>query len=143
MVDTFAAHYREQIQLIQQRATNRSSVPFALKLVKEHYLRGFEEKADVFGALTELFRVLPAAQNSAESVEVIAAIILRLNALGDAVGREAWENQILTRYANETAACANVHLERGMRAFSAIIRTAAAANRARLQTSMSSVGSQR
>jgi len=117
MVDTFAEHYREQLRLLVQRATNLNNVTFSLKLVKAHYLRGFEEKADVFGALQELHRVLPVARDSAESVEIIAAIIIRLNALGDTAGRDAWENQILTRYPNESAACANVHLERGMRAF--------------------------
>jgi len=119
MVDTFAEHYREQLRLLVQRATNLNNIAFSQKLVKEHYLRGFEEKADIFGALQELHRVLPLARDSAEAVEIIAAITIRLDALGDAPGRDAWENQILTRYANETVACANVYLERGMRAFGA------------------------
>jgi len=119
MVETFTAHYQEQLRLLEQRATNLNSVAFAFRLVKEHYLRGFEEKADGFGALQELYRVLPLTRNSAESVEVIAAMIQRLAQYGDEAGRDAWENRILTSFANEPAACANVHLERGMRAFGA------------------------
>jgi len=119
MVDTFAEHYKAQLRLLVQRATNLNSLAFSLKLVKEHYLRGFEEKADVFGALQELYRVLPLAKNTAESVEVINQIIQRLNQFDDTAGRDAWEEQILTRYSGETAAVANVYLERGMRAFGA------------------------
>lgn len=117
MVETFAAHYKTQLRLLNQRATNLNSAAFSLVLVKEHYLRGFEEKADIFGALQELHRVLALTKDSNDAVTVIAEIIARLNTLGDAAGRDAWEDAILTRYPQETAACANVYLDRGLRAF--------------------------
>ena len=134
LVDTFADHFREQLRLLNQRATNRTDVIFSLRLVKEHYLRGFEEKADFFGALQELNRVLPSAKNSGEAVLVIAEIIQRLSALSDTAGRDAWEDQLLARHASEIAACANVHLERGSRAFSAGNYSAAMASLRKVAT---------
>jgi len=116
-VESFVNHYREQIRLVEERPANLTNVSFSLRLVKEHYLRGFEEKADVLGALQELHRVLPHAKSSKESVAVIAAMIDRLSQLNDEAGRAAWEDRILNGFKQEPEACANVLLERGLRAF--------------------------
>jgi tetratricopeptide (TPR) repeat protein len=117
MVETFAEHFRGQLALIAARATNGNSVPLALQTVRDHYLRGFEEQADSFGALREFHRVLPQARNSAESVTVIGEIIRRLASFNDEAGRDSWEDEILNRFPNEREACASVILDRGLRAY--------------------------
>lgn len=119
MVDTFRSHFQEQIQLVQQRAANLTNADFSLRLVQQHYLRGFEEKADLFGALGELYRVLPHARSSGESASVMESMIRLLGELGDTAGRTAWENRLLNELKSEPEACAKVYLERGMRAYAA------------------------
>lgn len=115
-VDMWQSHYREQIRLLEQRPANLTNVPFALQLVREHYLKGFEEKADLFGALQELTRVLPLARNSKEGLMVHQLIIKCLVGLDDTAGRDAWEEQLLKNFKGDMEACAQVHLERGLRA---------------------------
>ena len=116
-VDTFADYYREQIRLAEQRADNRTNVHFSLDLVRFHYLKGYEENADSLSAVQELHRVLPHAVNAKEALAVVEAIISRLGSLGDELGRDAWEDRLLSEFKTQPGACANVLLERGLRAF--------------------------
>jgi len=116
-VDTFADYYREQIRLAEQRAGHQTNVQFSLDLVRLHYLKGLEEKADSLSAVQELYRVLPHAADATQGVAVVEAMISRLTVLGDEPGRDAWEDKLLTDFKTQTEACANVRLERGLRAF--------------------------
>ena len=116
-VDTFADYYREQIRLAEQRAENLTNVQFSLDLVRLHYLKGLEEKADSLSAIQELHRVLPHARNATQAVAVVEAIISRLTDLGDENGRDAWEGKLLSDFKTQSEACASVRLERGLRAF--------------------------
>lgn len=118
-VDTFAEHYREQLRLVERHATHRTNAAHVLDLVKNHYLRGFEEQADPLGAARELFHVLPHAHRPEDSVAVMQSLIKCLASLGDEVGRDAWESRILSTFTNQPEVCASVLLERGMRAYSA------------------------
>lgn len=116
-VENFADYYRDTIRLVEQRATNLTSVPFALQLVRLHYLKGLEEKADSLSALQELYRVLPHATQPTQGVVVVEAIISRLIHLGDDLGRDAWEDRLLSEFKSSPEACASVRLERGLRAY--------------------------
>ena len=116
-VDMWSDYYRTQIRLIEQRPGNLTNVSFAQEFVKQHYLKGYEEKADLLGALQELTRVLPYAQNPKEAVAVQQAIIKMLSDLGDGAGRDAWESKLLHDFATDPEACASVHLARGLRAY--------------------------
>jgi len=115
-VDTWQDYYKEQIRLIEQRPANLTNVQFAIKFVQEHYLKGFEEKADVFGALQELTRVLPFARSPREGASVCQFLIKCLERLDDTAGREAWEDKLLSDLKADSEACAQVYLERGLRA---------------------------
>jgi tetratricopeptide (TPR) repeat protein len=116
-VDMWRDYYRNQLRLIEQRPTNLTNVTFTLEFVKLHYLSGYEEKADLFGALEELTRVLPQARTPKEAVTLHQAIIKTLSGLADDAGRDAWENKLLRDFATNTEACAGVHLARGLRAY--------------------------
>ena len=116
-IENLADYYREQIRLVEQRANNLTNVQFSLEFVRGHYLKTYEEKADSLSAIQELNRVLPFARDAAQSVKVVEAIINRLSNLGDENGREAWEDKLLLDFKTLPQACANVHLERGLRAF--------------------------
>jgi len=116
-VDTWQDYYRTQLRLIEQRPTNLTSVSFALEFIKQHYLKGFEEKADQLGALQELTRVLPFAQSSKEKISIYQSMIKMLSGLGDDAGRDAWESKLLTDFGADPAASASVHLARGLRAY--------------------------
>src|SRR5262249_40647267 len=58
-VEIWKDYYKKQIQLVHQRATNMNNAAFSAEFVREHYLKGFEEKADCLGSLQELNRALP------------------------------------------------------------------------------------
>lgn len=117
LVDMWRDYYRAQLRLIEQRPTNMTSVTFAFEVIKQHYLKGFEEKADPLGALQELTRVLPFAQNSKEKISIYQATIKMLSSLGDEAGRDAWETKLLADFGKDPAASASVHLARGLRAY--------------------------
>src|SRR4051812_31442283 len=116
-VDIWRDYWKEQVHLVEQLPANRTSVPFVVELVQKHYLKGFETKADTFSALEELTRVLPYAKNAKEAVVVHQLLVKNLDSLGDEPGRTAWENKLLNDFATNAEACANVYLERGMRAY--------------------------
>jgi tetratricopeptide (TPR) repeat protein len=115
-VDMWQSHYQEQIRLLEQRPANLTNVPFALQFVREHCLKGYEEKTDFFGALQELTRVLPFARNPKEGLMVHQFILKCLVGLDDTAGRDAWEEKLLKDFKGEREACAQVYLERGLRA---------------------------
>ena len=83
----------------------------------ERYLKGYEEKADSFGALKELTRMLPHASNAKETVRLCQLIIKSLAALDDNLGVVAWEDKLLTEFKTDRDACAGVYVDRGGRAF--------------------------
>ena len=115
-VDMWKDHYRKQIKLIEQRAASRTNAPLALEVVQQHYLNGYEEKADPFGALRELTHVLPSA-NRPDAIAVHKLIIKLLTDLDDAAGRDAWEEQLLALCPNDAEVRGEVFLERGLRAY--------------------------
>src|ERR1043165_2465419 len=45
-VETFAIYFKEQIRLAEQRAANLTNAQFSLELVRNHYLKDLEQKAD-------------------------------------------------------------------------------------------------
>lgn len=116
-VETWQQYWKEQIHLIEQRGANQTNVPFTLELVREHYLKGYEAKGDVFSALQELTRVLPYAHGSKEQVQIHQQIIKNLDALGDEAGRTAWEEKILREFKTDPEASAGVYLDRALRAY--------------------------
>jgi tetratricopeptide (TPR) repeat protein len=116
-IEMWQDYWKEQIHLIEQRSTNAQNVPFTVELVRQHYLKGYETKADVFSALQELARVLPYAHNPHEAVVVHQLVIKNLDSLTDEAGRTAWEDKLLNDFKTDSEACAGVYLDRGMRAY--------------------------
>jgi len=116
-VEMWKSYYRKQIDLIRRRPTNLANVEFATEYVREHYLTGYEEKADAFSALKELSRSLPHAKNAKETLAVYQFIIKNLVALDDEPGIEAWENKVLSEFKSDREASAGVILDRGLRAY--------------------------
>ncbi len=113
----FQDYYKRQIELIKRRGENSTNVQSAIEFVREHYLKGYEEKADNLLALKELHRVLPYAHNSKDALAVYHLMIQCLSGLGDDRGRDAWEDKTLIDFKAEPEACAEVYLNRGIRAF--------------------------
>jgi len=118
-VTAYQEYYRKQIELLQTRAANQVSISNALTFAQEHYLKGFEEKADPIGALREMSRVVPLATNSQFGVHVYQQIIDCLSALNDDAGLEAWENKLLSDFKLNSEACATVFFDRGIKAYHA------------------------
>lgn len=116
-VEMWRVYWKEQVQLMEASRTNRDSARFAVMFVQQHLLRGYEAKADYFGALEELTRALPRARNSGDAVVVLQLIIRNLESLGDETGRAAWEDKVLRDFKTNDEACASVYLARGMRAY--------------------------
>ena len=116
-ISTWQSYYKKQIELVQGRATNLTNVPFALEFVREHYLKGFEGKADLFCALNELNRVLAYAKEAKDGLLVYRSIIQCLSSLNDDAGRDAWEDKLLRDLKADQDACAEVYVNRGIRAF--------------------------
>ena len=85
--------------------------------MQEHYLKGFEGKADLLCALRELNRVLPYAKDPKDGLAVYRTIIQRLSSLNDDGGRDAWEDKVLRDFKSDADACAEVYLNRGIRAY--------------------------
>lgn len=116
-IPVYQEYYTKQIQMIQSWETNQSNPSFALELVRERYMKGYEGKADVFGALRHLHRVLPYAANSSNGVQLCQQFITCLSTLRDEAGRDAWENKLLADFKSDAEACAGVYYDRGIRAY--------------------------
>jgi len=116
-ISTWQSYYKKQIELVRGRAANLTNVSFALEFVREHYLKGFEGKADLFCALNELHRVLAYAKDAKEGLLVYRSIIQCLSGLNDDAGRDAWEDKLLRDFKTDQDACAEVYVNRGIRAF--------------------------
>ena len=117
-VALFKDYYKTQIDLIKQRPANLTNAQFSLRLVREHYLKGYEGKPNLFGSLQELTRVLPLTQNGKDAVDVHRMVIQCLTRLGDFKGRDAWEDKTLSDFNSDPEACAEVYLNKGIRAYS-------------------------
>jgi len=117
LIEIWQSYYQEQIRLIQQRATNLSSTQFAIDLVKEHYLKGLETHADLFGALTELTRVLPLAKDPKQTVPVYHLILKCLTGLGDDDGRDAWQEKLLAEHKSDPEVAARVYVAKATQAY--------------------------
>ncbi|MEO6336172.1 MAG: hypothetical protein ABIP71_05070 [Verrucomicrobiota bacterium] len=116
-VELYQDYYRKQIQLLQERATNLTSVTAGLELVREHYLSGLEEKVDPFGALRELNRILPYVKTPSDGVRVYQEIIRSLHVLNDGPGANVWEDKLLTDFPSQSEAGAEVYYARSLRAY--------------------------
>ena len=116
-VSTFREYYLQQVQLSDKRAAHMTNVDASLELVREHYLKGFEGPADFLCALRELNRVLPYAQTAKERLAVYHTTIQCLVGLGDESGRDAWEDQVLQDFRSDADACAEIYVNRGIRAY--------------------------
>src|SRR5882672_1160718 len=81
-VEIWQNYYREQVRLIKERPANLTNAQFAIEFVKEHYMKGLETEADLFGAVTELTRVLPYARDPKDSIAVYQNILKCLAGLG-------------------------------------------------------------
>ena len=117
LVEIWQNYYQEQIRLIQQRATNPASPQFAIDLARERYLKGLETHADMFGALTELTRVLPFTKDPKPAVEVYQLILKCLKGLGDDDGRDAWQEKLLAEYKSDPEVCARMYVAKGTQAY--------------------------
>jgi tetratricopeptide (TPR) repeat protein len=118
-VSTFQEYYQKQIDLIQRRTASPNDVAVALEFVRGHYLAGFEAPGDLLCALKELNRVLPYAQKASDGLAVHRLIIQCLASCNDESGRDAWEDKMLTDYKFNQDTCAEVYLNRGIRAYAA------------------------
>jgi tetratricopeptide (TPR) repeat protein len=116
-VPVYKDYYRKQIQMIREWTANMSNSAFALDLIRERYMKGYERKPDSFGALRQLHRVLPYPTDSTNGVLIYQQFIICLSRLGDAAGRDAWENKLLADFKPEIEACAGVYYDRGIRAY--------------------------
>ena len=116
-IEIWQSYCRKQMELIGQRPANMTNVQFALEYVREHYLKGYEEKADHLSALKELTRILGCARNSQASLAVLHLMMKCFSALDDQAGLEAWEDKVLTDFKSDRDACAGVYLDRGLRAY--------------------------
>jgi tetratricopeptide (TPR) repeat protein len=116
-VDTWQNYWSEQIHLIELSRTNRNKPEFAVELVRQHYLKGFEAAPDYFGALEHLTSAMPYARNEAEKAALEVLVVKTLDLAGDVSGRTAWEDKVLSDFKTNSEACASVYLGRGMRAF--------------------------
>jgi tetratricopeptide (TPR) repeat protein len=116
-IETWQDYWSEQIRLIEVSRTNRNKVQFAVELVRNHYLKGFEVMPDYFGALDHLTSAMPYAGTEAEKVAANLLIIKTLDSAHDEKGRTAWEDKVLKDFKTNNEACTSVYFGRGMRAF--------------------------
>jgi tetratricopeptide (TPR) repeat protein len=80
-------------------------------------LKNLESQADLFGALSELTRVLPYAKTAKEAIPVYQFIFKCLARLEDESGREAWQEKFLTDFKADPEVCAMVYVDRGQKAY--------------------------
>jgi tetratricopeptide (TPR) repeat protein len=116
-VSTWRAFYQKQIDLLRQRPAHLTNATFALEFIREHYLSGFENHADTLCALKELNRVQPYAKDNLERVAIAKLAIQCLSSLNDTAGRDAWEDAVLRQFKTDQNACAEICLNRGIRAY--------------------------
>jgi tetratricopeptide (TPR) repeat protein len=116
-IDTWQSYWSEQIHLIELSRTDRNKADFALELVCQHYLKGYEVAPDYFGALEHLTSAMPYARTEAEKVALDLLMIKTLDSAHDEPGRTSWEDKVLNDFKTNSEACAGVYLGRGMRAF--------------------------
>lgn len=116
-VEIWQNYYKEQIRLIKERPANLSNAQFAIEVVKEHYMKGLETQADLFGSLAELSRVLPYAREAKDSIAVYQNILKCLAGLGDDIGRDAWQEKLFSEHKSDPVVCVSVYLDRGKKAY--------------------------
>ena len=112
-VPVYKDYDRKQIQMIRDWAANMSNSAFTMELICERYMKGYERKPDSFGALRQLYRILPYRTDPTNGVQVYQQCIICLSRLGDGAGRDAWENKLLADFKSDTDACAGVYYDRG------------------------------
>ncbi len=116
-IDFWQQYFREQIRLLQERPATATNAQLALEAAREHYLKGLEARADLFGALTVLTRAAPHAKSVKEATPVYLLILRCLANLGDESGREAWQDRFLAEYKSEPEVCAMVYVDRAQKAY--------------------------
>src|SRR5205823_3902911 len=109
-------YFQKQIRLLQQLSATPPNPQLAIEAAKEHYLKGVEAHADLFGALSELTRVLPYVKTAKEAIPVYQLILKCFSGLGDESGRDAWQDKFLAEYNSEPEVCARVYVDRGQKA---------------------------
>ena len=117
LVEIWQNYYQEQIKLLQQRATNLNNPQVAIEAAKERYMKGLETHADLFGAMSELTRVLPFAKDPKEAVEVYQLILRCLKGLGDDDGRDAWQEKLLSEHKSDPEVSARVYVSKATQAY--------------------------
>ena len=116
-VEYWQDYYKEQVRLLQQRPAALTNVQIAIETTRQHYLKGVEADRDLFGALTELTRVLPLVKSVKEAIPVYQLIFKCLENLGDESGREAWQEKLLADYKSDPEVSAMVYVDRGQKAY--------------------------
>jgi len=116
-VEIWQNYYREQVRLIKERPGNLANAQFAIEFVKEHYMKGLETPADLFGSLAELTRVLPLVKDAKDSIAVYQNILKCLAGLGDDIGRDAWQEKLFSEHKSDPEVCVSVYLDRGKKAY--------------------------
>lgn len=116
-ITVYQDYYRKQVQMIEGWTKNATNPDFALALVRERYMKGFERKADPWGALRQLHRVWPHVGTSTNGAKIYQQVITCLSGLGDDAGRDAWENKLVAELKSDAEACAGVYYDRGIRAY--------------------------
>jgi tetratricopeptide (TPR) repeat protein len=116
-IEAWQNYWSEQIRLIEISRTNRNKVEFALELVRQRYLKGFEVEPDYFGALEHLTSTMPYARTEDEKVALDLLVIKTLDSAHDETGRTAWEDKVLEDFKTNKEACAGIYLGRGIRTF--------------------------
>ena len=116
-ISVYKDYYRKQVTMIEGWADNAMNPDFVLGVVRERHMKGFERKADPWGALRQLNHVLPRVGTSTNGAKIYEQIIICLSALGDEAGRDAWENKLVADFKSDPEACAGVYYDRGVRAY--------------------------
>ena len=116
-VEFWQDYFREQIQLLEKRPAALTNAQLAIETTREHYLKNLESQGDLFGALSELTRVLPYAKSAQEAIPVYQLIFKCLARLEDESGREAWQDKFLADYKSDPEVCAMVYVDRGQKAY--------------------------
>ena len=116
-IEFWQDYYREQIRLLEQRPAALTNAQLAMETAKEHYLKNLESQADLFGALSELTRVVAHVKTAKEAIPVYQFIFKCLARLEDESGREAWQDRFLADYKSDPEVCAMVYVDRGQKAY--------------------------
>lgn len=116
-VEFWQDYYREQIRLLEQRPAALTNAELAIETTREHYLKNLESQADLFGALSELTRVVPYVKTAKEAIPLYQFIFKCLARLEDESGREAWQDKFLVDFKSDPEVCAMVYVDRGQKAY--------------------------